>query len=67
MHSQMYTCSLQKPTWVEIGTHIGTTGRSVVPTNVPDGFFYVPLLQSLEALLNVSSIFHQVHYRWKRI
>ena len=47
-------------TGVEVGTHTGTTGQSIVPTNIPDGFFYVTLLESLEALLDVPSIFHQV-------
>ena len=38
---------MQAPVWIELGTHIGTTSHSDQPTNVPDGFFYVPLLDTL--------------------
>ena len=51
---------LKEPVWQEIGTHIGTVGRQVTPTNISDGLFYVPLLQTLETMLNNSSVFLQV-------
>ena len=56
----IYVFLIKEPVWQEIGTHIGTLGRQVTPTNISDGFFYVLLLQSLEALLNNSSILLQV-------
>lgn len=40
--------------------HIGTTGTSVTPTNIPYGFYYVSLFESLEALFNRPSIRQQV-------
>ena len=51
---------MQAPVWQEVGTHIGTVGKSATPVNVPDGFFYIPFLQSLEALLNQPAIIDQV-------
>lgn len=42
----------QEPVWKEIGTHIGTSCGGIDPTNIPDGFFYVPLLDTLKALLS---------------
>lgn len=38
-------------------------GRNSTPTNISDGFYYIPFLQSLEALLNKPSIFEQVIYQ----
>ena len=40
---------------------MGTVGRNMTPTNVSDGFYYVPLLQTLEILLNNTSVFDQVY------
>lgn len=51
---------MQEPVWYEIGSHIGTVGRNMTPTNVSDGFHYVPFLQTLEVVLNNSSVFDQV-------
>jgi hypothetical protein len=50
----------KEPIWYEVGTHIGFSQHSKTPTNVPDGFYYVPFLQTLQALLKNSSIFSQV-------
>lgn len=53
--------ALKEPVWHEVGTHIGIIGRRVrTPTNISDGFYYVPLLLSLKALLGNPSILHQV-------
>ena len=41
-----------------LGTHAGMVG--LTPENISDGFYYVPLLQSLQALLNNASIRSQV-------
>lgn len=46
--------------WHEVGTHIATTKQSATPTNISDGFYYIPLLSTLELLLNNTCIFHQV-------
>ena len=51
----------KEPVWYEVGTHVGTLGKCATPTNVADGFYYVPFLQSLQALLNKPSIFNQVY------
>lgn len=40
---------------------MATIGRSATPTNVSEGFYSVPFLQSLEALLNNASVFNQVY------
>jgi len=37
------------------GTHL------VTPENISDGFYYVPLLSSLQALLSNENIFNQVN------
>ena len=50
----------QAPLWIEIGTHIGTTSHGTDPTNLPDGFYYIPILDTLKALLTNSTIFQQV-------
>jgi hypothetical protein len=45
----------KEPVWCEVGTHVGTVSRRVAtPRNISDGFYYVPVLQS------ISSILHQV-------
>ena len=49
---------MQAPVWIELGTHIDTT-HSDQPTNVPDGFFYVPLLDTLIYLLSNREIFNR--------
>ena len=51
---------MQAPVWTELGTHIGTTAHCDQPTNVPDGFFYVPLLDTLTHLLTNREIFQHV-------
>ena len=40
---------------------MGTVGRNVTPTNVSDGFYYVPFLQTLEVVLNNVSVFNEVN------
>lgn len=45
---KLSTTELQAPGWVEIGTHIGTSTRCVGPTNIPDGLYCVPIVETLK-------------------
>lgn len=51
---------MQAPHWIEVGMHIGTTSHGVCPTNISDGFYYVPILESLKALLTDRTLVQQV-------
>ena len=52
--------TLQEPVWYKLGTHIGCIPGSTVPTNIEDGFYYVPLNHSLTNLLKNENVLDQV-------
>jgi len=53
--------SIKEPVWYEVGTQIGTARDSTTPENISDGFYYVPFLSTLQALLSNENIFNQVN------
>jgi hypothetical protein len=47
-----------EPVWHEIGTHVSSSKGKL--ENISNGFYYVPLLDSLQALLNHPQVYNQV-------
>ena len=53
-----YMPYLQKPVWHELGTHVGSKKGKL--TTISDGFYYVPLLTSIVALMSDRQVYNQV-------
>ena len=49
---------VQVPNWHEVGTHVEARNESLA--TVSDGFYYVSLLSSIEALLSNHHVLTQV-------
>ena len=48
----------QKPDWISVGSYVGSSKGKLVDRS--DGFFYVPLLSTVESLLSNKHIYNQV-------
>ena len=47
--------------WQHLGTHIGSKRGSSTPHNIDDGFYYIPLLESITKLMENDAMLQQVY------